>query len=118
MFLIWLDDLLRKGPNLGHGRVYISVSPHFDHPEVTPTGVPVGLDDDAEYLGSVLRRLVQPSMVNPPGTAGIRDPQAFKRRVSLALLEAEDLEVISVWNPSFLALWYSPGKTSLIKTMG
>jgi hypothetical protein len=62
------------------------------------------MEDDAEYLGGIWRYLMAPFFLSPQGLGSIRDPQLFKKRLSESLLLCEDLESVSIWNPSFLTV--------------
>ncbi|MGV3525452.1 MAG: GH3 family domain-containing protein [Candidatus Sericytochromatia bacterium] len=98
LFLCWGDDLLRNGPavglELGRGRLYFSVSPQLE-----PDGD--GLSDDSDYLSGPTAWLFRQFALSPP-VQRLRDPADFFEVLALYLLAAEDLEVISVWSPSFL----------------
>jgi len=102
-FAIWAHDLIARGPRFASGRIYLAVSPSFAHEQATARGVPVGMADDRDYLDGWLRRLLSPFWVGL-GLDRERDPERFKRRTAMALLACADLEVISVWNPSFLTV--------------
>ena len=104
MFLVWAHDVVANGPGIGQGRLYFSVSPSFDEEKATDTGVAVGMEDDAEYLGGIWRYLMAPFFLSPKGLSNVRDPQVFKRKLSESLLLCEDVESISIWNPSFLTV--------------
>ena len=104
MFLVWLYDLLANGPRLRSGKTFISVSPAFRQKERTARGLRVGLDDDSEYLNGWAQLLLKPFFVLPPAVRALQDPAEFKRAVAALLVAEERLEVISVWNPSFLEI--------------
>ena len=98
----WIVDLFRD-PRLRGGRAYFSISPALA-PAEEPSAVPVGFEDDADYLGGVLGRIVARSLAVSPLVHRIRDVAAFRHATLLFLLGATDLALISVWHPSFLAL--------------
>lgn len=100
MFLCWAHDLLRHGPPLRGGSLYFSVSPQFKNAQVP--GAETGLQDDSDYLTGPTASLLKLFSAAPPTLRLIQDPQAFFRILSLYLLAADDLEIISVWSPSFL----------------
>lgn len=109
MFAIWAGDLLAHAPAAGirrfrTGRTYFCISPMLGGERATGKGVPVGLKDDSEYLDGPVRALLAPFLVMPRGLAELGDPRVFKRELALALAAAADLEVVSVWSPSFLAV--------------
>ncbi|PKL79136.1 MAG: hypothetical protein CVV27_02300 [Candidatus Melainabacteria bacterium HGW-Melainabacteria-1] len=95
LFLCWAHDLLSQGPALKGGRIYFSVSPQFH-----ASGH--GLADDSEYLTGPSSWLFKHFTLVPPGIKALSDPEDFFRVLALYLLAAEDLEVISVWSPSYL----------------
>ncbi|MBL8297625.1 MAG: GH3 auxin-responsive promoter family protein [Rhodanobacteraceae bacterium] len=92
LFAIWAHDLLSHTLRPRSGRVFVSVSPAF--------GAAGGFADDRDYLGPLQRLLLQRFVVTPP--RGCADLAAFRRELAVALLERPDLELISVWNPSYL----------------
>ncbi|PCJ46864.1 MAG: GH3 auxin-responsive promoter [Moraxellaceae bacterium] len=104
MFLLWAHDLISNIQGLGKGKLYFSVSPNFDEERYTDQGVPIGLDDDADYLGSAWRRILSPFMLADKRIGKERDPEKFKQALCLSLLGCAELETISIWNPSFLTL--------------
>ncbi|MDF1666929.1 MAG: GH3 auxin-responsive promoter family protein [Planctomycetota bacterium] len=104
MFAAWAYDLLKHGPAFHGGKLYFSVSPNFDEQEVTEAGVPVGLEDDSDYLDGLLKTLFNRYFVNTQRFSRTRDPEQFKIQVIAALLNEPRLEIISVWNPSFLQI--------------
>lgn len=102
MFAIWAEDLIRRGPAFRTGKLYLSISPDFGAAERTELGAQVGLEDDRDYLEGPLRLALSPFFVAPPGLSQLRDPDAFRRRLALHLLAEPRLEIMSIWNPSFL----------------
>lgn len=93
-FCVWACDLLRHQLTLKTGRIYVCLSPQIG-------GGIAGIDDTA-YLSPWLRRLCQPFLVSA-GQA-FPDLESFRRDLAIALLTTDDLEIISLWSPSFLTL--------------
>lgn len=104
MFLLWLDDLLRNGLNLRKGKFFIGISPAFQHRECTERGIPIGLEDDSEYLSGWLRILLNRFLVAHHKIRKIQDASDFRHILSVLLIAESQLEVISVWNPTFLEI--------------
>jgi hypothetical protein len=92
MFCVWAFDLIQHLP-FTTGKVYFCVSPKFDNS---------GLQDDSDYLDRWLTYLLSPFLVTLPNAQNIQDPTEFKHKLAIRLLQAEQLEIISIWNPSFL----------------
>jgi hypothetical protein len=102
MFLIWLADLLENGPKFKTGKSFISISPAFHQSQNTARGIQVGIEDDTDYLNYWLKFLTRPFFVLPSSVKHLQDPENFKRACAVLLLAEKKLEVISIWNPSFL----------------
>lgn len=100
MFAAWAWDLLNRGPKLRTGKLWISASPAIGAPQRTAIGTRIGLDDDVEYLEPWLQHLLRPFLVGPRHSRHA-SAEAFKDAVSIALIAEPDLEIVSVWNPTF-----------------
>jgi len=96
----WLADLFLQTPSLLGGRAYWSISPAIPTDRSGP--VPIGFDDDSEYLGGVRRALVRSVAAVPDAVSRIADVEAFRYVTLLCLLRARDLRLVSVWHPSYL----------------
>jgi len=94
----WLHDLYRSCPGIRSGTHFWSITPAFVSDTVR-SSLPVGFEDDAEYLGRA-GRLLRRIFAVPNWVRGIHDPQDFHAVVAVYLLNAEDLTLVSVWSPS------------------
>jgi hypothetical protein len=109
----WIADLFSRRPAVRRGRAYWSISPALGPRRTSSGGVRIGFADDAEYLGRLERFALRRLLVTPGAIAHLPDMAAFRYCTLLFLLAAEDLSLISVWNPTFLlallsslAPWY------------
>jgi len=100
----WIVDLHAHRPRLARGTAYWSITPLAVEEEKTGGPVPVGFEEDSEYLGGFWRRLVDATLAVPGAVRHVRDPDAFRYVTLLFLLRRRDLTLISVWHPSFLTL--------------
>lgn len=100
----WIVDLYRHELRLLWGQAYWSLTPAGRQMEHTVGGIPVGFEDDSEYLGGIQRLLVRPTMAVPASVRLIEDTAAFRYVTLLFLLRSPALTLISVWNPTFLIL--------------
>lgn len=82
------------------GRVYLATSPATRPPE-TIAGLPLGLPDGA-YLGEQWGHWVMQHSAVPLAVGALTDVAEWRRRTLDALRHAPDLELISVWSPTFL----------------
>ncbi len=112
MFCVWANDLIQNIP-FQTGKVYFCVSPKFNTdvgcvsaqqnaPHPPETSKKPALQDDSDYLDSWLTWILSPFLVTLPNAQKLQDPEEFKSKLSLKLLQEEKLEIISIWNPSFL----------------
>jgi hypothetical protein len=100
----WIVDLYGHRPRLVPGTAYWSITP-LALDEERPAGpVPVGFEEDSEYLGGFWSRLVDRTLAVPGTVRNIRQMEAFRYATLLFLLRRRDLSLISVWHPSFLSL--------------
>ena len=103
MFLCWAHDILvtlqQQGRPFAGGQVYFSVSPQF-HDSLDEADR--GLTDDSDYLTGLTARLFERFRAAPSSLRYLQNPEHFWDVLALALLRAPQLEVISVWSPSFL----------------
>lgn len=97
----WVRDLFRRYPGAAAGRAYWSVSPAIASD--LESALPIGFQDDTDYLGPLGRRLVRRILAVPSDVRHIRDTQSFWFATATHLLAARDLSLISVWHPSYLA---------------
>ncbi len=91
----WMGDLHRRYPQLAGGRAWWVVSQLPNAGAKTTGGIPIGLPNDDEYLGWWERKFA--SWLRVANTADLTV-------AARELLAAKDLRLISVWNPSYLAL--------------
>jgi GH3 auxin-responsive promoter len=104
MFCVWAHDLIVRGPKFSTGKIYFCISPQLDEQVGTQVETRnfASLQDDSEYLDKWLRWILSPFLVSLPGIKGVRDAEKFKHELCLTLLQEENLEIISIWSPSFL----------------
>jgi hypothetical protein len=104
----WMFDLLWHRPAIRAGRAYWSISPALGRPRRSPGGIPIGFDDDAAYLGALERFAIDRLLVVPGSLSRIVDLETVRYCTLAYLLRAEDLALISVWNPTFLTTLLAP----------
>lgn len=104
----WIAGLYHRHPQLFRGQAYWSVTPVTHRQQRTSGGIPIGFEEDSEYLGPLQRRLVQSLLAVPPIVRLIDDMAAFRYVTLLFLLRSRNLALISVWNPTFLTLLMQP----------
>lgn len=96
--LPWLADAIQDY-GLG-GTAYWAISPVSRAPETTPGGISVGLPDGT-YLGDEAGEIIASLSAVPPEVGGLVSVEEWRLVTLAALLNHEDLELISVWSPTF-----------------
>jgi len=99
----WLFDIYKTNPKLLKGKSYWSITPVIPEKKYTKGGIPVGFEEDSDYLG-FLGKILRYVLVAPKEVNRIRDIENFRYVTAYFLLSAGDLALISVWNPTFLFL--------------
>jgi hypothetical protein len=102
----WMIDLTARAPSIALGPAYWSITPMGGNEKgnESESAVPIGFDDDSDYLGGARAWLVQAAMAVPSSVRHLTDLESFRRAVLVRLLRCADLRLISVWHPSFLSL--------------
>lgn len=103
----WLYDMFTCRKGLFLGPQYWSISPAAREREKTAGGLPVGFEDDTEYLSPVERMLAGWVMAVPGSLCRVPDLEENRRLTLEHLMARRDLRFISVWNPSFLTILMS-----------
>ena len=92
MFVLWADDLINHSDlKLESGKFFMSISPQIGEQ----------VKDDRQYLSLPLRTLMSPFLVSNPSSHSAMTTDDFFLQVSLDLLNSPDLEIISIWSPSY-----------------
>ena len=107
MIKAWIADLFRNRPAVRAGRAYWSISPAMPRRN-SPGGLPIGFDDDAEYLTAAEQWMARRVVVTPGDAVKEQPIEQFRYTTLLALLHADDLALISIWSPTFLLALLAP----------
>jgi hypothetical protein len=92
MFRLWAYDVLKNVP-LSNGCFFFSISPQQKLQ---------GFEEDSDYLQLALRWLMKPFWtIDVKSLRGLKS-ENLMRELSLQLSMKNDLEIISVWSPSYL----------------
>lgn len=98
----WFVDMDRRWPALRGTRSYWSLSPVARARVVTSGGIPVGVEDDTEYLSPLERWVFKHLLAVSSSVARASNMEAWRRQTLQQLLVAQDLGLFSVWSPTFL----------------
>ncbi len=94
MFILWAYDIVANQSFKSY-KFYFSISPQF-----SASGS--GLEDDSDYLGPILSKVLSPFVVVLKGASRLYDSDEFLMKLGLRLVSQRDLEIISIWSPTFL----------------
>lgn len=104
----WLFATYANWPGLLMGKQYWSITPIGTEATTTSGGIPIGFEEDSEYLSSLTRTILRQVMVVPPAVRRIQDRDNFRYVTLRFLLQCRELSLISIWNPTFLMLVLEP----------
>ncbi|MCV3215902.1 GH3 auxin-responsive promoter family protein [Plectonema radiosum NIES-515] len=116
MFCVWAHDLIVHGANFSTGKIYFCISPQLGEKQDE-----IGLNNDSEYLDGWLKWFISPFLISPPGLNRVSDAEEFKNQLSQTLLLEENLEIISIWSPSFIKVildYIQTNRTRLLLEIG
>lgn len=92
MFLLWAHDLVfHSGLNFQSGKFFMSVSPQIGN----------SVKDDRQYLSPLVSLLLNPFLASNPNQHKAATSHDFLLKVSQDLLNSPDLEIISIWSPTY-----------------
>jgi hypothetical protein len=100
----WIFDLYRHDPKLLLGQSYWLITPLSRDREITSGGIPVGFENDADYLGTLERKIAEALFAVPGELARVPDIESSLYLTLRFLIQAKNLTLMSVWNPSYLSL--------------
>jgi len=101
--MVWLGNLFLHYANLRRGKSYWSISPGAVSRQYTKSGIPVGFEDDSDYLGWK-GLLIQKTFAVPGMVSKLKNMENFRYITSYFLLKTENLALVSIWNPTFFLL--------------
>lgn len=99
----WLYSIYKNNPQLLRGKSYWSITPALSEKKYTHGGIPIGFEEDSDYLG-VLGKILKQVLIAPREIDRIKDIENFRFITAYFLLLEKSLSLISVWNPTFLVL--------------
>ncbi|MBV6623478.1 MAG: GH3 auxin-responsive promoter family protein [Rivularia sp. (in: Bacteria)] len=106
MFCIWAHDLIKNGPDFNTGKIYFCISPQLGEKkselEKSSLSKSQYLQDDSDYLDGWLKFLIGNFLISPPSLNKLTDAENFKHQLASSLLKSDNLEIISIWSPTFL----------------
>lgn len=91
MFRLWARDVLRHQA-LTKGTFFFSISPQTTGSD---------LQEDSDYLQKTLQWVLKPFLTVDAAKLRRQEASSFMKRLSYELLQKQDLEIISVWSPSY-----------------
>ncbi|MBW4609203.1 MAG: GH3 auxin-responsive promoter family protein [Hassallia sp. WJT32-NPBG1] len=116
MFCVWAHDLIVHSANFSTGKIYFCISPQLGE-----KADEIGLNNDSEYLDGCLRWFLSPFLISPSGLNRLGNAEEFKNKLSQTLLLEENLEIISIWSPSFIKVildYIQSNRTRLLLEIG
>lgn len=100
----WIYDIYKKYPKVKKGKSYWSISPVIGQKRFTKSGIPIGFEDDSEYIGNFEKYFFNKVFAVPKNIARCESIDEFYKKTSIGLLQCKNLSLISIWNPTFLLL--------------
>ena len=104
--LVWLASLHGACPAVAAGRSYWALSPPGEPAGTTAGGIPIGGGGDAGYLAGSIALPLLAGVLGPPAMPEVGDD--WRLATLAAMIDAEDLSLISVWSPTFLLALLEP----------
>lgn len=100
----WLAGMYITWPTLFKTHQYWSISPVLQHKAHPDTKVPLGFDEDGQYLGNRRSKILNHIMVVPAWVRNLPNSESWAYVTTFFLVRDKYLGIISVWHPSFLRI--------------
>ena len=98
----WIYNLSTEIPSIMQGTSYWSISPVTRQAKNSPSGIPIGMSNDALYFGNEAAEHIQKVLSVPAWVSQIPSINAWKYMSLRFLLCDDNLRLISIWSPTFL----------------
>ncbi len=98
----WLYDIYKNFKGVKSGKSYWSITPVTDKKSYTKCGIPIGFEEDSEYLGGMMRFFYKSIFAVSSDVKFADDINDFYFKTCSQLLSCRELSLISVWNPEYL----------------
>jgi hypothetical protein len=99
---VWMWNLNQLDPKIFSGKSYWSLSPPLKEKTTTISGIPIGVDDDSDYLDPLSSLLLKKIFALPRHINKITNPNEFYLQTWKHLINCQNLSFISIWSPQFL----------------
>lgn len=94
MFQLWACDIIKNAPiKLKSGVMYMGLSPRIDDHG--------GLEDDSDYVSPLIKPIIRKFLAVDPSLQRTASGEEFYFNVAQQLLARRDLEIISIWSPTY-----------------
>lgn len=100
----WLYDIYDKVSGAAEGKSYWSITPVTAGKSYTPSGIPIGFEEDSEYFGFIEQAVMKKLFAVGSEVKFSDGMEDFWFRTASELLKCGELSLISVWNPTFLTI--------------
>jgi len=100
MILVWIHDLTISHFSLESFKTFLSISASFQDNERTKR-----IEDDSEYLPFFFRKVFKKHILIPEDLKKTKDIKEYDDKLLSYLVEQEALEIISIWNPTYLLVY-------------
>lgn len=98
MFLLWAGDTLAHETQLAKGKIFASVSPGFSESQ-----------EDLDYVSPLITRLLKNDVVDTSALKHCKDTSDFYNKLTEVFLHNPDIEIVSIWSPTYLLSWLEQG---------
>lgn len=100
----WLYNIYTNIKGVSDGKSYWSITPVTAGKNFTEAGISVGFEEDSEYFGFIVQKLMRKLFAVDGSVKFSDDIQDFYFKTASQLINCDKLTLISVWNPTFLTI--------------
>ena len=100
----WIGDIYSHVPGVMSGSSYWSVTPVTSGKQFTPSGIPIGFEEDSAYFGRLEKHIMDRIFAVDSSVKFSGSMESFWYNTAVQLLNCPCLSLVSVWNPTYLSI--------------
>lgn len=97
----WMYGTFLQFPNAFKGKAFWSISPALKEKRISAGGIPIGLENDTEYLSWFTAKMMNFILASPQNLNSKLNAHEFYLSCLSHLLLQKDLSFVSIWSPTY-----------------
>lgn len=97
----WMYHSYLRHPFAYKGKAFWSISPALKDKRISSSGIPIGLEDDTDYLSWFSAKILPFLLASPANLNAIKSSESFYLKLLSHMLCQSNLSFCSIWSPTY-----------------